>query len=361
MEMKSLKKSKIATLLICALLLCDVNYAGMFFKIGEKTFYIDDNGKMATGWRWIDTNNDNIAECYRFEIDGSLATRSRVKGKDVNENGMWVVDGVVQKIYKATGVPLYASNAAFGEVDKNEYFYLSTESTVKRVNATKNENLRGLIEADLAMDEEKRKRSLIGPKAEFERPEKGYMLSKNAKSIVSKRPIATASDGLIIMDALKEDAIRYLKASESIVAGRDMRSFVSASNKYTAKANNVKIYGGEIWNDVIVLQGNGAYVKFTTTKEKEKYQANYFTFEVAHQTHGESTADTYCGLELFVNGESINIYDEFCDGDPETVVEYLDNGEKNIELRAVVTGDAPGRKIYIRNARFRQIKEKKDE
>ena len=148
---------------------------------------------------------------------------------------------------------------------------------------------------------------------------------------------------MIITDALKEDAVRYLSASESIVAGRDMRSFVSASNKFTAKANGVKIWGGEVWDDVMVLQGNGAYVKFLTFQEKKgNFQANYFTFEIAHQTNGESTADTYCGVELFVAGNSIGIYDDFCDGLPETVVEYLDEGEKNIELRAVVTGDAPG-------------------
>ena len=60
-------------------------------------------------------------------------------------------------------------------------------------------------------------------------------------------------------------------------------------------------------------------------------------------------------IELYLNGNSVDVYDDFCDGEPETISEYLDDGEKNIELRAIVTGDAPGRKIYIRNARFRQI------
>lgn len=360
MKMRSLKNRIIATL-IFTLIINQIVYSGHFFFDNGVKKYMDDSGKIATGWRWIDENSDNIAECYRFESDGALATTSKVKGKDVNAEGKWVVNGVVQRIFKSTGRPLYAENAALGEVDDNDYFDLGTFSQTRRLNATSKKNIKELIEADLRKDEEDYRRSLIGPKGEFVKPDEGYVLSKGVRSLVSKRPVATKSSWAIIDDALKEEEIRYVSASESIVAGRDMRKFVSASNKYTAKADNVKIWGGEIWNDVIVLQGNGAYVKFTTTDEKSKYQANYFTFEIAHQTHGESTADTYCGIELYLNGKSVGVYDEFCDDVPEIVEEYLDEGEKNLELRAIVTGDAPGRKIYIRNARFRAIREKKDE
>ena len=97
---KNYLKCKIAILLICSLLISSSSYAGMFFKVGNKTFYVDDNGKMATGWRWIDVNNDNIAECYRFNSDGSLATKSVVNGKQVNDDGIWVVNDVIQRVYK---------------------------------------------------------------------------------------------------------------------------------------------------------------------------------------------------------------------------------------------------------------------
>ncbi len=352
---KNYLKFKIATLLICSLTLSNISYAGMFFKVENKTFYVDDNGKMATGWRWIDVNNDNIAECYRFNADGSLATKSVVNGKHVNDDGLWVVDDVVQKIYKTTGKPLYTQNAAFGEKDTNKYFDLGTLSQTRRINATNKENLHELIRADLMKDEEDYLKSLIGPKDVFVRPEDGLIFSRNAKNNIRKVPIATKSDRYIIDDAFKEDEIRVITSTQSIVAGRDMRRFVSSSNKYTEKADGVKVYGGYVWDDVIVLQGNGAYVKFTTTDSTKNYKANYFTFEVAHQTHGESTADTYCGIELYLNGTSVDVYDDFCDGEPEVISEYLDDGEKNLELRAIVTGDAPGRKIYIRNARFRQV------
>ena len=360
MKMKSLK-SKIVALLICAICLNQSALAGQFFYDDGVKKYLDDNGQIAKGWRWIDDNNDNIAECYRFGEDGAIATASKFKGKDINDNGQWVVNGVVQRINKYSGAPLYSANAALGEVDDNEYFNLGTYSQTRRLNATSKKNIRELIEADLNRDEENYRKSLIGPKGEFIRPEEGYLLSKGVRSLVSKRPVATRSSWHVIDDALKEEAIRYLRASESIIAGREMNRFVSASNKFTAKANNVKIWGGEVWSEAMVLQGNGAYVKFITTDDKTRFKANYFTFEIAHQTHGESTADTYCAVELYLNGKSVAVYDEFCDDIPEVVEEYLDDGESNMELRAIVTGDAPGRKIYIRNARFRMLREKNDD
>ena len=359
MKMKSLK-NRIAAILICALAINQYVFAGNFFYDDGIKKYLDDNGKIATGWRWIDDNNDNIAECYRFNSDGSIASSSKIKDKEVNEKGQWILNGVVQRVYKSTGRPLYAENAALGVNDDNDYFNLGSYSETRRINATSNKNIRALIEADLKKDEEDYKKSLIGPKAEFEKPDEGYVLGRSVKSLMARRPVATRSTWHIIDDALKEDEIRYVSASESIVAGREMRRFVSASNKYTEKANNVKIWGGEVWSDAMVLQGNGAYVKFTTTDDRTKYKANYAIFEIAHQTHGESTADTYCGVELYLNGKSVDVYDEFCDGDPEIIEVYLDEGESNLELRAIVTGDAPGRKIYIRNARFRMLKDTAD-
>ena len=389
-------KCKIAFALMVALCLNEASFAGQFVDDRGVTRYIDDDGNIAVGWRWLDINNDGICECYRFDVTGALvkaekstvseiatdsdiateseaeskkATTSKAKkklnvitykGKDINEQGQWVVNGIVQQVYKDSGTPLYASNANFGyQEDTNEYFTVGTNSTIRRLNATK-KDIKALIEADLNKDEADYLKSLIGPKGVFEMPKEGYVLGGKVK-ISKAAPLATKSDWGMIADNLGEDPVRYVSTSSGIVAGRDMRNFVTASNKYTKSANNVKIYGGATWSDVIVLQGNGAYVKFRTTATTGKWKANYFTVEIAHQTHGESTADTYCAIELYLNGKSIESYDEFCDGEPEKVEVYLEEGETNIELRAIVTGDAPGRKIYLRNPRFRQIREKEDE
>ncbi len=51
----------------------------------------------ANEWLWIDGNGDGIAECYNF--DGTSFMRANTTTPDgftVNENGAWVVNGVVQ-------------------------------------------------------------------------------------------------------------------------------------------------------------------------------------------------------------------------------------------------------------------------
>ncbi len=355
--MKGLRKIKIATILLVTLFVNQIAYAGQFVEYLGKYYYTYDDGSRAVGWRWIDTNDDGLCECYRFDHSGILQTNTVVKGKEVNAAGQWVVDGVVQKVYKNSGRPFIEANGILEFDDNNNYIYLSTMSTIsvtKRINATK-KDVRALMEADLNME-------FAGPKEEFDRPDDGMLYGKGAKQAIEKRPVATKSSWGMIADALEEEETIYLSATESIVAGRDMRKFVTAKNKYTEKADGVKIYGGDKWDDVMVLQGNGAYVKFSATEKnaKSKYKANYFTAEIAHQTHGESTADTYCGIEVYLNGRSVEVFDEFCDGEPETIEMWLDDNETNVEFRAVVTGDAPGRKIYIRNARFREVKEKED-
>lgn len=360
--MKKLSKNRIIAFLICALFVNQVTYAGAFvFDQFFNVKYKQDDGTFATGWRWIDTNNDNIAECYRFDDNGVVVASSNgIKGKKTDSEGRWVVDGVVQQIYKSTGKPLYSANAGLGDGDdENEYFSLTTDSnTTKRINATK-KDVKALMMKDLNADEEALKKSKMGPEGRWEGTEEGYVMSKGAK--IKKVPVATVSTWLMIDDAIREDDPIYLTGTQSIIAGKDMRKFVSASNKYTEKVDGVKIWGGEVWDDVMCLQGNGAYVKFNTQENNSKFRANYFICEVAHQTHGESTADTDCGIEVYLNGKSITVYDSFCDDKPEIIEEWLDENESNVELRAVITGDAPGRKIYIRNARFRQIREKKDD
>ncbi len=57
----------------------------------------------AGGWEWIDTNGDNISECYYIGEDGKALTNTTTPdGCTVNEQGAWVVDGVVQTQQQAS-------------------------------------------------------------------------------------------------------------------------------------------------------------------------------------------------------------------------------------------------------------------
>ena len=48
-------------------------------------------------WQWIDTNGDGLAACYYFE-DGALQSGGVTPdGFTVNQDGAWIVDGIVQQ------------------------------------------------------------------------------------------------------------------------------------------------------------------------------------------------------------------------------------------------------------------------
>ena len=77
---------------------------GWIFDQDENWYYLnpasDNNlGVMLIGWQWI--RSGNIEKCYYFNpvsdgTKGRLLTNTNVDGYSVNENGEWVVDGIVQ-------------------------------------------------------------------------------------------------------------------------------------------------------------------------------------------------------------------------------------------------------------------------
>lgn len=51
------------------------------------------------GWQWIDGNKDGISECYYFATNGYIVTNGKTPdGYDVNADGQWTINGVVQTI-----------------------------------------------------------------------------------------------------------------------------------------------------------------------------------------------------------------------------------------------------------------------
>lgn len=73
-------------------------FAGQWQTSANGWWWQEDNGSYPTSqWKWLDGNQDGIAECYYFNADGyMLANTTTPDGYQVNSDGAWVVDGGVQ-------------------------------------------------------------------------------------------------------------------------------------------------------------------------------------------------------------------------------------------------------------------------
>ena len=67
-------------------------------SIKDNHYYYNNKDYYKSCWQWIDLNNDGLYECYYFNVLGHMYKDGTTSdGYQVNENGEWVVDGVVQR------------------------------------------------------------------------------------------------------------------------------------------------------------------------------------------------------------------------------------------------------------------------
>lgn len=73
-------------------------FAGQWTLDNQVWRWTDDDGTSPKNeWRWLDGNQDGIAECYYFDGEGTLAVNQETPDHYmVNNDGAWVVNGVVQ-------------------------------------------------------------------------------------------------------------------------------------------------------------------------------------------------------------------------------------------------------------------------
>lgn len=64
-------------------------------ETGNWIYYRTDYTKISRGWAYIDGDNDGIAECYYFENNKMVHSKT-VDGCELNADGQWVVDGAVK-------------------------------------------------------------------------------------------------------------------------------------------------------------------------------------------------------------------------------------------------------------------------
>lgn len=88
-----MKKTIIKTALttIATMILLSISaFAGEWVKEGKCRWYNNGDGTYPKStWKWIDDNNDGMAECYYFDDDGYLVTNNDgiAGGFTINKNG----------------------------------------------------------------------------------------------------------------------------------------------------------------------------------------------------------------------------------------------------------------------------------
>jgi len=73
-------------------------FAGEWKQDTAGWWYQNDDGSYPSNcWQWIDSNGDGISENYYFDLNGyCLMNTITPDGYTVDENGAWVIDGIVQ-------------------------------------------------------------------------------------------------------------------------------------------------------------------------------------------------------------------------------------------------------------------------
>ena len=129
-----------------------VAYAAEWKQDTTGWWYEQDGGGYATGWRWIDGDNDGISEAYYFDKSGylivndvvpyakdeieSLQTRVNENGAYIDKNGTVVTIGVKKElespiIYEFTKKEEYDSN---NKNDKNSKYEQELKRMKKQLN-----------------------------------------------------------------------------------------------------------------------------------------------------------------------------------------------------------------------------------
>lgn len=315
----------------------DSTFAGVLISSGSEVLYYTNDGIVAKNiWVWIDDNNDNIAECYRFDEIGTLAKNYiHYDGKKTNEKGQLLDNGNVVKKILSNGKIITKEDENYGPKIEKENNYLygnvlipdSMGASLKQ----KITNSWNVGSETLANDE----------------GIDGQIINNTKKEHIELEDIIPETG--IIYSKDPDDVI--INKEGNIVPGKYAANFITSSYRFDKDIDYAYIFNGEKWEHCMALKGNNSKVKFTLNKY------NYMYFEISNENH---TNETYrqpldAILTIYVDDKIYETIDDCFDTSPQIVEIDLDDA-KTVELKLNIKKGNLSERVFLNNARFRKIK-----
>ena len=322
------KKLKIIILMLSVILTVSFVCAGNLVETDGFIMYKNDNGEIVKDtWVWIDTNNDSVKECYRFDEEGYLAINYiGHDNRKTNDKGQLIENGLVVRKLKS-GL-IIKSDGTLQIDEKENNVVNSINNSVKQYNSIQEIKKDDNIILTTKIKNDKDKDTPIA-----------YDNIENHKIIYSNNDT-------------KNDNNKYIdKNVNKIVVGKNIKNYITKKNNTKIDVEKVIIYGNEIWEDVIELRGNNSSIRINTKN------FNYLYFEVAEENHPKDFYNNEnMALEVYFDGKLYDTIDTFFEAEPqEYIIEELD--AKEVEFRVKILGNNKNRRVYIGDGRLKKLRE----
>lgn len=315
-------------ILTIILMLVNNSFAGTIENNDGFFMYKLSSGEYAKStWIWIDTNNDSVKECYRFDEDGHIAKNYiGHDGRATNEKGQLIENGFVIK-------KLLSGNIIKGEGEP----YVYTDKVETNVIYSKKSNVIYNLPFGVERNNETILTTEIKDKAMIPIDE---TINTN---------IIYAIEG--VSSNKTKNSSKNKNKNKNIVVGKNIINYIKSKNN-AKEVEKAIIYGNKTWEDVIELRGNNSSIKINTKN------FNYIYFEVAEENHLiDKENEELLSLEIYADGKLIDTLDEFVESEPQfEEIEELD--AKEVELKVIIAGKNKQRRVYINNGRLKKIRDK---
>lgn len=283
-----------------------------------KWYYDKGDGvREKNSWQWLDGNGDGIAECYCFDADGWMyAAALTPDGYEVNENGAWTENGIVQ---------IRAASGSTGEKDTadkqnaRETDYQDTSRSYGS-NRFKTGNYGAMTSSQREETEEKI--------AEFKRSHIKSTMSDFEKEMeIVKWLIANC-------DYEESDDGRYATAYSCIVGGVAQCSGYADAFLQTAKACGLEARyissENHAWN-LVKLDGDWYHIDVTWEDAGEELDSRALFFNLTDgQIREIADHETWSPTTIKANGTKYG---------PGVVEHYLETGIIDTSIKESTSND----------------------